>query len=372
MLNREFRIQCAFHLAGILLALAFVLLLVQASGAPPLEAFRLILEGAFGSAGGLADVLVAWVPLLLASGAVLITFSAGLWNIGIEGQIILGAIGCTWALRLCQAGGWPPLPSLLLAFLAGMAAAAGWALLAGALRTVGGVNEIFGGLGLNFVATALTIWLIFEPWKRPGTGSMSGTEPFTEAYRLPTLEALRFSPWSLAIGAGGLVLAWFILSKSRLGLQLRAVGDNPRAAFLLGVPTSRCLLLGFALGGVLAGLAGCLQVTAVYHRLIPSVSSGYGFLGFLVALLIRFRTTWAAPVALFYAAINIGSIQLPIVLQLDSSLAGVLQGALVLSVMVLEGLRQRLLGTAGEHPGPHSGARNQTADSLTQIHGWPR
>jgi ABC-type uncharacterized transport system permease subunit len=87
-----------------------------------------------------------------------------------------------------------------------------------------------------------------------------------------------------------------------------------------------------------------MQVTAVYHRLIPAISSGYGYLGLLIAMLINYRAIWAAPIALFYAALNIGSIQLPIVLKLDSSLSGVLQGALVLFVLMMEGVRQRLVG----------------------------
>ena len=93
----------------------------------------------------------------------------------------------------------------------------------------------------------------------------------------------------------------------------------------------------------MAGLAGATQVLAVYHRLIPSISSGYGFLGMMVAMLVNFQVVWAAPVALFFAALNIGSIQLPIVMKLDSALAGVLQGALVLFVLMMEGVRRRVL-----------------------------
>jgi simple sugar transport system permease protein len=92
----------------------------------------------------------------------------------------------------------------------------------------------------------------------------------------------------------------------------------------------------------MAGLAGATQVLAVYHRLIPSISSGYGFLGMMVAMLVNYQALWAAPVALFFAALNIGSIQLPIVLKLDSSLSGVLQGSLVLFVLLMDGVRRRL------------------------------
>ncbi|MBC7294375.1 MAG: ABC transporter permease, partial [Thermoleophilia bacterium] len=268
---------------------------------------------------------------------------AGLWNIGVEGQIILGAILTTGVLRALQNSGLPPALIIVVGMLAGIAGGALWAALAGVLKTFGGVNEIFGGLGLNFVATALTLWLIFGPWKRPGIGSMSGTEPFPEKLSLPTLAGLRLSPWSLGLGLLAVIVVYILLERTYFGLRLKAVGANSRAAFLLGVPTWQYGLLAFLWCGGLAGLAGAVQVTSVYHRLIPSISSGYGFLGLMIAMLIRYRAVWAAPIALFFAALNIGSIQLPIVLKLDSSLSGVLQGALVLFVILVEGARQRYL-----------------------------
>lgn len=336
-------VNLGFQLAALVLALVFTTLILLATGAPPLEAYRNILQGALGSSDKFSNVLVTWVPLLLASAGLLVTFSAGLWNIGMEGQITLGAIGTTWALRLMQDGNLPPALVIVLSILAGMLAGAFWAALAGALKTFGGVNEIFGGLGLNFVSTALTLWLIFGPWKRPGVGSMSGTEPFPETLWLPMFPDSRLSPWALALAVVAIVVVYFMLQGTYFGLRLKAVGKNFRAAYMLGVPTWQYMMISFMLCGALAGAAGAVQVTAVYHRLIPSISSGYGYLGLLVAMLINYQAAWAAPVALFFAALNIGSIQLPIVLKLDSSLSGVLQGMLVLFVLMVEGVRQRLV-----------------------------
>jgi general nucleoside transport system permease protein len=308
-----------------------------------MEAYRHIIIGSIGSLRKFSDVLISWAPLLLVTSGLLITFSAGLWNIGIEGQITLGAIFTTGAMRLLQDTSLAPVLIITLSIMAGMLGGALWASLAGALKTFGGVNEIFGGLGLNFVATALTIWLIFGPWKRAGIGSMSGTQPFPEHLWLPTFEGMRLSPWSLIFAGTAIIVVYFLLQGTYFGLRLKAVGKNMRAAFLLGVPTWQYMMMAFFLCGIFAGAAGSLQVTAVYHRLIPSISSGYGFLGLLVAMLVAYRAFWAAPVALFYAALNIGSIQLPIVLKLDSSLSGVLQGTLVLFVLMTDGARRRLL-----------------------------
>jgi ABC-type uncharacterized transport system permease subunit len=343
MLNSKRWINIIFQIAALILALLFTSLILMAVGAPPLQAYQNILAGAFGSWDNISNVLVAWVPLLLTTAGLLITFAAGLWNIGVEGQIVLGAIGTTWVLRLLQDSSWSPALILILAILAGMIGGALWAALAGVLKTFGGVNEIFGGLGLDFVATAMTLWLIFGPWKRPGIGSMSGTEPFPEHLWLPQITDFRVSAWALGLAIGGMVIVYFLLQGTYFGLKLKAVGKNIKAAFLLGVPTWQYLMLSFVLCGMFAGAAGAIQVTAVYHRLIPSISSGYGWLGLLVAMLINYQAIWAAPVALFYAALNIGSIRLPIVLKLDSSLSGVLQGMLVLFVLLGEGVRQRLL-----------------------------
>ena len=150
----------------------------------------------------------------------------------------------------------------------------------------------------------------------------------------------------MALGVIAVIVVYILLERTHTGLRLKAVGRNRRAAFLLGVPTWQYGLLAFALCGALAGLAGAVQVTGVYHRLIPAISSGYGFLGLMVGMLIRYRAIWVAPIALFFAALNIGSIRLPIVLKLDSTLSGVLQGALVLFVLVVEGYRQRYLRRA--------------------------
>ncbi len=335
-------IDPVFRVLAILLALGFTTVVLLITNAKPLEAYENIIKGAVGSDIKIMLVISAWIPLLLVAAGLLATFSAGLWNIGIEGQITLGAIFSYGVLRTLQTTDLPPVVILIAAFLAGAAGGALWAAIVGLLKIYGGVSEIFGGLGLNFVATALTIWLIFGPWKRPGIGSMSGTDQFKSQLWLPTFEGYDLSPWALLIGIACMVVITILLGNTYFGLRLKAVGKNPRASALMGIPTGRYTLAAFLICGALAGLAGTIQVTGVFHRLIPSISSGYGFLGLLVAMLVNYQALWIAPVSLFFAALNIGSIQLPIVLRLNSALAGVLQGALVIFVLMMDGVRRRL------------------------------
>ena len=336
-------VNLGFQVGALLLALLITTLILVAVGAPPLKAYLSILSGAFGSTRNVVAVLITWSPLLLTTAGVLITFAAGLWNIGMEGQMTLGAIFATGMLRLFEHAALPPALIIILGILAGILGGAIWAALAGALKTFGGVNEIFGGLGLNFVATALTIYLVFGPWKRPGVGSMSGTQPFDQALWLPTLPGTELSIWSLLISILVIALVYLLLRGTHFGLRLKAVGKNSKAAFLMGVPTWQYSMFAFLLCGAFAGLAGGIQVMGIYHRLLPNISNGYGFLGLLVAMLINYQALWAAPIAFLFAALNTGSVQLQIIYKLDSSFAGVLQDLLVLLVLLGEGARQRFI-----------------------------
>jgi simple sugar transport system permease protein len=175
---------------------------------------------------------------------------------------------------------------------------------------------------------------------------MSGTQPFDEKLWLPTVGNTGLSLWALGLSLLAVGVVYLLLRGTYFGLRLKAVGKNPKAAFLLGVPTWQYSMFAFLLCGALAGLAGAIQVTAVYHRLLPNISNGYGFLGLLVAMLINYHAAWVIPIAFIFAALNVGSVQLQILYKMDSSFAGVLQDLLVLFVLLGQGVRQRILGKA--------------------------
>ncbi len=327
----------ALILAGVLCLSILILFL---AGAPPFAAFQHLFLGSLGSWLKFAQVLMAWIPLTLCACGLVFSFRIGLWNIGIEGQVVAGAISATAVLRLCVDAGMPEL-ALILAFLGGMIGGSLWAVFAGFLKTKAGVNEIFAGLGLNFVAMGITLWLIFGPWKRPGVASMSGTELFPHAMWLPTIPSLRLSPIGLGLTVIALIATAWMLGRTRLGLALKGIGGNPRAAYLHGLSPAKYMLYAMALAGCFAGLAGTFQVAGVYHRLIPNISSNYGYLALLVVMLANYRV-WGTPaIAFFFACLNVGSIQLPMMLKLDSSLSGIIQGTLVLGVLLVHAWRKR-------------------------------
>lgn len=320
--------------APLFLSFALAAAVCALMGGSPVEVGARLWDGAFGSVDQAARVLATLAPLLLCGSGLLFTFRAGLYNLGVEGQLVIGAIGAAGATRVFAAS----LPGAAVTAIGLLAAAIGgglWGAFTGALHTRGRVNEIFAGLGMNFVAQGVALYLIFGPWKRPGVASMAGTEPLDPSLWLGTFGGTDASPIALLLALFAVSVAAVVLGGTRFGLRLRAVGLNPRAAEVLGVPAARQMLLAFAITGALAGVAGAIQVFGVFHRLIPNISSNLGFLALLVVMLAGFDARFVLPVALFFSALSVGSLQLPMTMQLESSLAGVLQGALVLFALLL-------------------------------------
>lgn len=315
-----------------LIGIGVSMLLLWLVGAPPVEAIGLMVEGAFGNADKIANTLLVWTPLILASAGLVVTFAAGMWNIGVEGQIVVGAIAASWVAREIPGPAWVIVP---LTIVAGAIGGALWALLAGVLRTKGRVNEIFGGLGLDFVALGFTVFLVIGPWAREGTASTSGTDIFREEAWLPTttMFGVEVPLLALALALLATVAVYYLLRGTLFGLRLKAVGRSPRSSFLLGIPNDRYILYSFAIGGGLAGIAGTIQATGFHHKLVPAISGNYGFLGILVVLLAGFSARWIAPIALFFMAVSAGSTTLELRLGLDSAFGGVLQAVIVLFVM---------------------------------------
>ncbi len=337
----------ALTLGSIAASLLLTALIIIAVGASPLEVFDKIWQGIGMKPDGIdpgrfAGVVNFWIPLALASFGLVISFTAGLWNIGVEGQMMFGAIFASWVAREIF------LPSVLLVPLELIAAAIGgalWGALAGVLKTRGGVHEIFGGVALNNLASIYAIYLIAGPWQPPEGGSLQSTAPFQEAALLqPVSSGFRVSLLALVLVAVAFVVVAVALRGTRWGLELKALGKSPRSALLLGVATDRNAVLAIAACGAFAGLGGAFRVLFTYGSMRPLVSGGIGFLGLLVVLLTGTRTIWVPFVSFFFAAILAGSTRLKIALQLDQSLAGVVQGILVLMVILANGVRGRMQG----------------------------
>jgi ABC-type uncharacterized transport system permease subunit len=318
----------AVPIAGALVVTSLLLFLF---GAAPLEAFKAMYEGAFGDQSKTLSVLAFWVPLLLASTGLLVTFRAGLWNIGIEGQIVMGAIAASWiALRMVA----PPVVLISVEILAAMMSGALWAALSAVLKTRGKVHEIFSGLALNSIAIIFTNYLISGPWQPPEGGTFRGTAPFQPGALLPLYANSRFSPLSLILAVIAFILVVIALRGTFWGLKLKAIGENLRSAFLLGVSSEREMILAMMFCGALAGLGGAVRTLSWFDSLRQSISGGIGFMALLVVMLSNYRMFLVPLIAFFFSAVLNGSITLQLRTQLHSALGGILTELMVLFVLL--------------------------------------
>jgi simple sugar transport system permease protein len=311
--------------------LLFTTVLLVLFEASPTESFQAMVEGAFGGQAKTLSVTAFWVPLLLSSAGLLVSFTAGLWNIGIEGQIVMGSIAASWIALTVEA----PAPILIvLEIVAAMLGGALWAAIAAILKTRGKVHEIFGGLALNNLAIILTNYLISGPWQPPEGGTFRGTAPFQDAALLPRFAESRFSPLSLILTAVAVGLVFVALRGTFWGLKLKALGKNPYSSFLLGVSSERETILAMMFCGALAGLGGAVRVLSWFDSLRQSISGGIGFLALLVVMLAAYRIFWVPLIAFFFSAVLNGSVTLQLRTQLHSSLGGILTGVMVLFVLL--------------------------------------
>ncbi len=334
-------VRAAFLLLPIAISLTVAAILVTAVGRDPLDVVDALWKGAFKDTRKLGGVFNFWIPLTLVSIGLVVTFRAGLWNIGVEGQMMMGALFASWGAQHLPLGeNAAPLLHLLLILVAAVGGMF-WALVVGALKIRLGVNEIFGGVALNALVNVISIYLISGPWQPRIGGSAQGTEPFPAPALLPEHSpAFPTNLFMIGLVIAAFFIVYGLLDKTRWGLNLKAVGKNTRSALLLGVATERASMSAFLVCGALAGVAGSYRVLFTFDNLRPLASGGIGFLGLLVVLLLSMRLLWAPLVAFAFAAILTGSTRLQIALKLDSSLAGVLQGMLVLFVILFHGVQE--------------------------------
>jgi ABC-type uncharacterized transport system permease subunit len=348
---------------GIAAALGIIILILQSQGANPTVAWRYLYEGTLQTADRRADLVAFWMPLAITSFGLVLTYTAGLWNIGVEGQIILGAIGAAGAVRLFAENTPAPLglhlghnAILIAAFVFAALAGALWAVVAAILKTRGGVNEIFGGVALNFIAQTFNMYLVSNggPWQPKGSRATE-TARFPEIAWLPVFQKYRrLSPTTIYITVGAFIAVLVIMYLLRWGLQLRAMGRNRRSAFLLGVRTERNILLSMALCGGMAGLAGAFRVFAPdVVKLTAAPSGGIGFLAILVVLLASMSAILTPFVSFVFAVLSKGGQRLESGFQwdynltLDRSLVRVLQSTVVLMVVLAFGVRNRFFPPRG-------------------------
>lgn len=308
-------------------------------GANPLNAYQVMFQGAFGSWGRFSEVLVKTSALTLTGLAVILAARMNLWNIGCEGQLVMGAVFSS-GVALSLGGKLPAAIVLPIMFLAGAAGGALWASGPAWLKSRLGVSEIICTLLLNYVAIALMEHLYFGAWRDPAGFGFPGTAPFADAARLPRLPGTRIHPGLLFGVAGAIGLAW-ALARTRWGYELTVMGLGPKAAQYAGMDAARRGFIVLIASGALAGLSGMAEVSAIHGRLQQGVAIGYGYDGVIVACMARLNPGFAPFAAMILAAVLVGGEYLQTRMRLPSAASLVIEAALLLSLLWLQTRKSR-------------------------------
>jgi general nucleoside transport system permease protein len=301
----------AVSIGAIILALILGGIVIMIAGGNPVASYIHIARASFGDIGVLSDTIVKATPILLTALACSIAFRMKLWNIGAEGQFIMGAWGAS-AIALVpilppETSRWLFIPVMALA---GMATGAAWGFIPGYLKAKFNVNEIISTLMLNYIAISWVNFWVFAVWteggfqmstKFPANASLPRLTDYGKV--VPLFRGLT-THGGLVLGILAAVALWFIVYRSRWGYEIRLIGDNARAAQYAGISITRNIVYVMMLSGALAGLGGMSEVAGVVHRLQTSpIAAGYGFTGIIVAWLAKLNPIVIILVSILFGAL---------------------------------------------------------------------
>ncbi len=322
---------------GVTLALFVGGLILLVFGFDPIAAYDALIQGAFGSKRTVAETLLSTTPLLLGGLAVAVGFRCGLFNMGVEGQIVLGGLLPAY---LGYAVSLPPGLHLSLGLTSGFLVGAFWGGIPGYLKAKHRIHEVITTIMLNYIAFAIGAYMVAVDGPMKETdGSLPASPKILESARLPRLlEGTRLTG-GIIIALIAAVLVWYFLFKMRLGYKLRAVGLNPDAAAASGINSDRFTILAMVLSGGLGGLAGAVEVLGVHYRFFENFSPGYGWDAIAVALLGLLHPAGVVAAALLFGALRSGSVALQAIARISKDVVLVLTALIIFFTAMNQSLR---------------------------------
>jgi len=317
----------ALVIGGVIIALA---------GGNPLQAYVGLFQGAFGSPKALSETAVWATPYIFAGLGVALAFKGGLFNIGAEGQLAVGAVFTAfigYALPEWLGYDLPPIIHLPLAIIVGMLMGGLWAAIPGALKAYTGAHEVINTIMMNYIALNSISFLLNGVMKdRSPTNVIARTPLIAESARIPVIfDGLRVH-WGFVLALFVAFLIWWLLNKTILGFEIRTVGLNPDAAKYAGINVKRIIILTMGLSGMLAGLAGAVEVTGLNYRHELGFSIGYGYDAIAIALLGRSHPLGVVLASILFASMRNGATRMQFLTQMPVDLISMIQALILLFV----------------------------------------
>lgn len=336
---------CLALVVGAVVILASELLLPNHAFDPflPISSYLALLDGSFGQASAIVNTLVSTTPLLLGGLAVAIGFKAGLFNIGAQGQFLMGALGAVAVgVAVNQA---PPLVAIPVALAGGMLAGAAWGFIPGFLKAISGAHEVVTTIMLNYVAGSVLAWAVTGPLAVPQSPTPVTYAVGNAAY--PILIG-RNGHLGILVAAAAVVVIWWLLYRTTLGFEIRTVGASPDAARYAGMRPRLLLILTMTMAGLLAGTAGAGVILGINHQMNSTFATTVGFDSIAVALLARSNPLGVPFAALLFGAMRAGSGLMQIRAGIPVELIDVIQ-AMILLFLVAGPALQRLFRITAVH-----------------------
>ena len=322
MKNTNKLVNILVPLASVLLAFLIGCIIMLALGANPLVALQNLWTGAFGNIRNLGTTLSRATPLIFTGLCACFAYRCGVFNLGGEGQFIMGSIVCC---VIATQSGITGFPGILLCLVAGALACGLWAMIPGLLKIYRGQNEMIISIMLNYVATLL-MGVFYTNWLRDG--SVPQTMSVPKETMLQRMFGLRFtSAFVIAVVIG--LLTYYFLFYTSKGFQLRAVGLNMTAAQFNGFAVKRYILVSFIVSGAIAGIGGSAELLGTQYRLINGFASGYGFDGVSMALIGQLHPLATMLVAVFFAALRVGSTTMQAATGVPTSVSDIIQALVI-------------------------------------------
>ena len=321
---------------AVLTALIIGGIVIALVGGNPFHAYMGLLQGAFGSAKAWSETAVWASPYIFAGLAVALAFKGGLFNIGAEGQLALGAVVAAWigyALPDMLGISLPAIIHLPLAIGFGILAGALWGAIPGALKAYTGGHEVINTIMMNYIALNMVSFLLNGPMKDKSPSNVVARTPsIAESARIaPLFEGFRIH-WGFVLALVMAAVVWWLLWKTTLGFEIRTVGSNPNAAKYAGINVKRIIVLSMALSGLLAGLAGVVEVTGLNYRHELGFSMGYGFDAIAIALLGKTHPLGVVLAAILFAGMRNGATRMQFLTQIPVDIISVIQALILLFV----------------------------------------
>lgn len=315
---------------AVLIAIIIGTIIMLATGFNPITAYISLFIGAFGNIDNIANTLANAVPLIITGLGVAIAFNAGLFNIGAEGQYWIGAIAGVWVGY--NFNGLPWYIHIPFALIAAMIAGGLWGgIIPGFAKAYTGAHEVITTMMMSYVAIYFSHYLLeFGPMMQKG--SIPQSPLIKNSAVIPTLIGGTQLSYGIFIAIAAALFVYWLLHKTVCGYEMRAVGFNQRASKYAGMNVPFNIVLSLCLSGMLAGLAGAVQILGVQHRLYDSFTSGYGYTAIVVSLLAKNNPIGVIFAALLFAALGTGSQYMQLSAQVPGQLADVLTGLIIFFV----------------------------------------